>query len=66
MFAIHPSAVTSYRDRHHVPAAKSNAGDAKLLADVVRTDRHNHRDTIATSAKSARMRSRAVTTTLII
>ena len=25
------------------PALKSDAGDAKLLADLVRTDRHNHR-----------------------
>jgi hypothetical protein len=30
-------------DRHHVSGAKSDAGDAKLLADLVRTDRHNHR-----------------------
>ena len=27
----------------HVGDAKSDAGDAKLLADLVRTDRHNHR-----------------------
>src|SRR6185436_2665746 len=32
-----------YRDRHQVSGAKSDAGDAKLLADLVRTDRHNHR-----------------------
>ena len=32
-----------YRDRHHVSGAKSDASDAKLLADLVRTDRHNHR-----------------------
>ena len=36
-------AVARYRDRHHVSGAKSDAGDAKLLADLVRTDRHNHR-----------------------
>src|SRR5208283_3119380 len=30
-------------DRHHVSGAKSDASDAKLLADLVRTDRHNHR-----------------------
>ena len=30
-------------DRHHVSGAKSDTGDAKLLADLVRTDRHNHR-----------------------
>jgi hypothetical protein len=36
-------AVAHYRDRHHVSGAKSDASDAKLLADLVRTDRHNHR-----------------------
>jgi transposase len=43
VFAINPLAVARYRDRHHVSGAKSDAGDAKLLADLVRTDRHNHR-----------------------
>ena len=38
-----PLAVARYRDRHHVSGAKSDAADAKLLADLVRTDRHNHR-----------------------
>ena len=43
VFAVNPMAVAHYRDRHHVSGAKSDAGDAKLLADLVRTDRHNHR-----------------------
>ena len=43
VFAINPMAVAHYRDRHHVSGAKSDASDAKLLADLVRTDRHNHR-----------------------
>ena len=43
VFAINPLAAARYRDRHHVSGAKSDAGDAKLLADLVRTDRHNHR-----------------------
>jgi transposase len=43
VFAINPLAVARYRDRHHVSGAKSDAADAKLLADLVRTDRHNHR-----------------------
>jgi transposase len=42
VFAINPLAAARYRDRHHVSGAKSDAGDAKLLADLVRTDRHNH------------------------
>ncbi len=43
VYAINPMAVSRYRDRHAVGGAKSDAGDAKVLADLVRTDRHNHR-----------------------
>jgi hypothetical protein len=43
VYAINPLAVARYRDRHVVSGAKSDPGDAKVLADVVRTDRHNHR-----------------------
>ena len=43
VYAINPKAVARYRDRHGVSGAKSDAGDAKVLADLVRTDRHNHR-----------------------
>ena len=43
VFAVNPLAVARYRDRHHLSGAKSDAADAKLLADLVRTDRHNHR-----------------------
>ena len=43
VYAINPLAVSRYRDRHQLSGAKSDAGDAKVLADLVRTDRHNHR-----------------------
>jgi hypothetical protein len=43
LYAINPLAVARYRDRHNVAGAKSDVGDAKVLADLVRTDRHNHR-----------------------
>jgi len=43
VYAINPLAAARYRDRHHLSGAKSDASDAKLLADLVRTDRHNHR-----------------------
>jgi transposase len=43
VYAINPLAVARYRDRHSVSGAKSDPGDAKVLADLVRTDRHNHR-----------------------
>jgi transposase len=43
IYAINPLAVDRYRDRHSVSGAKSDAADAKVLADLVRTDRSNHR-----------------------
>src|ERR1700731_4588049 len=43
VFAINPLAVARYRERHAVSGAKSDAGDAHVLADLVRTDRHQHR-----------------------
>ena len=43
VYAINPMAVSRYRDRHSQGGAKSDRGDAKVLADLVRTDRHNHR-----------------------
>jgi transposase len=43
VYAVNPLAVSRYRDRHQPSGAKSDAGDAKVLADLVRTDRHNHR-----------------------
>jgi len=43
VYAINPVSVSRYRDRHNLAGAKSDQGDAKVLADLVRTDRHNHR-----------------------
>jgi hypothetical protein len=43
VYAINPLASSRYRDRHATSGAKSDPGDAKVLADLVRTDRHNHR-----------------------
>jgi len=43
VYAVNPNAVSRYRDRHHVGGGKSDAGDAKVLADQVRTDAMNHR-----------------------
>ena len=43
VYAINPKAVSRYQDRHSLAGAKSDRADAKLLSDLVRTDRHNHR-----------------------
>jgi hypothetical protein len=52
VFALNPLAVARYRDRHHISGAKSDASDAKLLADLVRTDRHNHRPIASDSGQA--------------
>ena len=56
VYAINPRSASRYRDRHHVGGAKSDAGDAKLLADLVRTDRHNHRPVAGDSDEAAAVR----------
>jgi transposase len=43
VYAVNPQVVSRYRGRHGSSRAKSDRGDAKVLADLVRTDRHNHR-----------------------
>jgi hypothetical protein len=42
VFAINPLSASRYRDRHVTSRAKSDPGDAHVLADLVRTDRHQH------------------------
>ena len=44
VYGINPFAVSRYRDRHATSGAKSDPGDAKVLSELVRTDRHNHRE----------------------
>lgn len=52
VYAVNPMAAARYRDRHHVSGSKSDAGDAKMLADLVRTDAHNHRRVAGDTALS--------------
>jgi transposase len=61
VYAINPFAVSRYRDRHGVSGAKSDPGDAKVLADLVRTDRHNHRQVAGDSelAEAVKVLARA-------
>jgi transposase len=43
VYPINPLQVARYRERHSTSGAKSDAGDAHTLADMVRTDRHQLR-----------------------
>jgi transposase len=43
VYAINPLAAARYRERYRVSGAKSDALDAIVLANILRTDRHAHR-----------------------
>ena len=43
VFAVNPLAASRYRERHGVSRKKSDPGDAKVLANILRTDMHEHR-----------------------
>ena len=43
VFAINPKATARYRERHSISGAKSDPGDAHVLAEIVRLDRAHHR-----------------------
>ncbi len=43
VFAINPLSAARYRDRHSTSGAKCDAGDAHVLAEIVRLDRDHHR-----------------------
>ena len=43
VFPVNPLQASRYRERHGVSRAKSDAGDAHMLADMVRTDSHQLR-----------------------
>jgi transposase len=52
VYAINPRQVARYRERHGTSGAKSDAGDAHTLADMVRTDRHQLRAVAGDSAQA--------------
>lgn len=49
VYPINPRAVARYRERHAQAGAKSDPGDALVLANVLRTDQRNHRPLPAVS-----------------
>jgi transposase len=50
VYAVNPLQVARYRERHGVSGAKSDAGDAHTLAELVRLDRAHHRPIAGDSA----------------
>lgn len=43
VLAVNPMSTSRYRERHSTSGAKSDPGDAFVLAELARTDSHNHR-----------------------
>jgi transposase len=43
VLAVNPLSTSRYRERHSTSGAKSDPGDAKVLAELARLDGHNHR-----------------------
>ena len=52
VYAINPMQVSRYRERHATSGAKSDPGDAHVLAEVVRTDRAHHRPVAGDSVQA--------------
>jgi len=50
VFAINPLSSARYRERHSTSGAKSDAGDAHILAEIVRLDRAHHRQVAGDTA----------------
>ncbi len=52
VFPVNPLQASRYRQRHGVSGAKSDGGDAHMLADMVRTDSHQLRPAAGDSAQA--------------
>ena len=52
VFGVNPLQASRYRERHGVSGAKSDRGDAHMLADMVRTDSHQLRAVAGDSAEA--------------
>ncbi|MGH3406992.1 MAG: IS110 family transposase, partial [Streptosporangiaceae bacterium] len=59
--AVNPLQASRYRERHGVSGAKSDAGDAHMLTDMVRTDSHQLRAVAGDSAEAAGLKALART-----
>ena len=52
VYGVNPLLASRYRERHGVSGANSDAGDAHMLADMVRTDSHQLRAVAGDSAEA--------------
>ncbi len=61
VYAVNPLQASRYRERHGVSGAKSDAGDAHMLTDMVRTDSHQLRAVAGDSAGAGAVKAVART-----
>ena len=66
VFPVNPLQASRYRSRHSVSGAKSDSGDAHVLADVVRTDAHQLRPAAGDSQQAEAVKVLARTHTTLI
>jgi len=56
VYAVNPLQAARYRERHGTSGAKSDPGDAHVLAELVRTDRAHHRPIAGDSEQAAHLK----------
>jgi hypothetical protein len=56
VYPINPMSVARYRERHSTSGAKSDAGDAHVLAEIVRLDHAHHRPLAGDSPEAEAMK----------
>jgi Transposase/Transposase IS116/IS110/IS902 family len=59
VFGVNPLTASRFRARHAVSGAKSDAGDAHMLADMVRTDSHQLRAVAGDTAQAEALKALA-------
>lgn len=66
VYPINPLQVSRYRERHATSGAKSDPGDAHVLAEIVRTDRAHHRPAAGDSEQAVVVKTLARTHQMMI
>lgn len=61
VYAMNPLQVARYRERHTTSGAKSDPGDAHVLAEIVRVDRGHHRPVAGDSEQAEAVKTLART-----
>ena len=66
VYALNPLQVARYRERHTTSGAKSDPGDAHVLAEIVRLDRGHHRPVAGDSEQAEAVKTLARTHQMMV